>query len=267
MINNVDIRSFLSPTGKKRKRVVSSDEDDRDGSALEVMSPISDVKTRNADENVVDISSTSSQRHDDNHEDNDGDSGDLAGSCSMPSMTLSTLEHGPLLQIPQSSNHSQNRITCSAADDRQSSSQLEPSLGKPQKKKRNTNRKTSQMKKHRKKRKSYSAADDRKSPSQLEPSLHERQHKTHRKKRKHCYDDDDDKSESQKSKFLDDEASYESSFIDDGSVDESDPDAIDLAVKDSARAMRNRRSYSDIDNMCVTCKHLRNVFLRVLGLS
>lgn len=75
------------------------------------------------------------------------------------------------------------------------------------------------------------------------------------------------RSKKKSSKFLDDEAEYDSDFIDDNSIDESDSNAINMVVKDAAKAMRNRRSFTDEVSLCAICKQLRLALFRLLGLS
>jgi hypothetical protein len=69
-----------------------------------------------------------------------------------------------------------------------------------------------------------------------------------------------------KSRFENDEAEEDDDFIDDGSVDESDSVAADM-VRQSAKAVRNRRSFADDLNMCTMCRQMRVVLRRLLGLD
>ena len=69
-----------------------------------------------------------------------------------------------------------------------------------------------------------------------------------------------------KSRFNDDEAEEDDDFIDDGSVDESNSDAAEM-VRQSAKAVRNRRSFAEDLNMCTMCRQMRVVLRRLLGLD
>ena len=69
-----------------------------------------------------------------------------------------------------------------------------------------------------------------------------------------------------KSRFENDEAEEDDDFIDDGSVDESDSVAADM-VRQSAKAVRNRRSFAEDLNMCTMCRQMRVVLRRLLGLD
>ena len=69
-----------------------------------------------------------------------------------------------------------------------------------------------------------------------------------------------------KTRFNDDEADEDDDFIDDGSVDESNSDAAEM-VRQSAKAVRNRRSFAEDLNMCTMCRQMRVVLRRLLGLD
>ena len=69
-----------------------------------------------------------------------------------------------------------------------------------------------------------------------------------------------------KSRFENDEAEEDDDFIDDGSVDESNSDAADM-VRQSAKAVRNRRSFTEDLNMCTMCRQMRVVLRRLLGID
>jgi hypothetical protein len=129
-VNNKDIREFLRRVGNKRKRIVSSDEDDTprhaNGSAHEVLTSTavirSDVAAPTGVVNVasdevntvalasvratavelIDVSSTSPHPDDGNYEADRQILSSIANSRVLPFSTLSTVKQEPSLLSPQS---------------------------------------------------------------------------------------------------------------------------------------------------------------------
>ena len=123
--NNKDIREYLRRVGNKRKRIVSSDEDDSakhaNGSAREVLTSTavirSDVAAPTgvvivASNAVIDVSSTSPHPDDRIDEDDRPILSPIAGSRVLPSSTLSTVKQKPSLLSPQT-QHRRDSVSSS----------------------------------------------------------------------------------------------------------------------------------------------------------
>jgi hypothetical protein len=147
--NNKDIRDYLRRVGNKRKRIVSSDEDDgakhANGSAREVLTSTAVIRSdvaaptgvvivasnevntvalasvRATGVECIDVSSTSPHPDDRIDEDDRPILSPIAGSRVLPSSTLSTVKQKPSLLSPQSQHrrdsfssspsHSQHRAS------------------------------------------------------------------------------------------------------------------------------------------------------------